>query len=326
MERLQIPNQPFADRLVVTTQPSAEPAATPLKQLFIQRSQADRPRHRYQQVPPDPADQSLDFAFVVAFPGTAEAVGKHVMRLQLAEHPRSLPHPIAQDPRHRQCRVVVKDRARHLAEEFERGVVPVTERFGGLRQIGSHKASVAVRQVHRKKVDLACAPGDLRLRLTKINLRMPRIVPQRNKNLAPPQPPSQHVVLNDGDPSGVAVLVAKTFENPLRGMPLLPRTTLILHQDTVDDPGERIQLWARRPPASPIPRRHRKRQHLGYRPRVDPITPRRFPPAHALDLNRITNLSIELHALHPPAPVARRQRPSAAGFLFRRNRTARSLQ
>ena len=37
VERLQIPNQPLADRLVVTAQPIAEAAATPLKQLFIQR-------------------------------------------------------------------------------------------------------------------------------------------------------------------------------------------------------------------------------------------------------------------------------------------------
>jgi len=51
-------------------------------------------------------------------------------------------------------------------------------------------------------------------------------------------------------------------------------------------------------------RRYRKRQHLRNRPRVDPKTPRRFPPAQTLNLNRITNLSIELHALHPPAPAA----------------------
>src|ERR1700733_11307823 len=141
----------------------------------------------------------------MAFAGPAEPVGKHVMRLQLAKHVRSLPHPVTHDTRHRQRRVVVKDRTRYLAEELERGVVTVTERFGGLRQTGTHKARVAVRQIHRKKVDLAFAPGDLRLRLTKINLRMARIVPQRHKYLAPTQPPSQHVVLNDGDPAGVAV-------------------------------------------------------------------------------------------------------------------------
>ena len=154
------------------------------------------------------------------------------MRLQLAEHARSLSHPVAQDARHRQRRVVVQDRARHLAEELERGVVPVTERFGGLRRIGLHETGVAVRQVHRKEVDLALDPGDLRQRLTKIHLRMARIVPQRHEYLAMPQPPRQHVVLNDGDPAGVAVLVAKPFEDPLRGMPLLPRPTLIRHQDT----------------------------------------------------------------------------------------------
>jgi hypothetical protein len=31
VERRQIPDQPFANRLVVTTQPIAEPAATPLR-------------------------------------------------------------------------------------------------------------------------------------------------------------------------------------------------------------------------------------------------------------------------------------------------------
>jgi hypothetical protein len=35
-----------------------------------------------------------------------------------------------------------------------------------------------------------------------------------------PQPARQHKVLNDGDPASVAVLVAKLFENPLRGVPL----------------------------------------------------------------------------------------------------------
>src|SRR6202035_1814441 len=111
----------------------------------------------------------------------------------------------------------------------------------------------------------------------------------------------------------------------LRGMPLLPRPTLILQQDPLDDPGERVELRTRRRPASPVPGRYRKRQHLRNRPRIDAKTPRCFPPAHTFNLNRITNLSIELHALHPPAPATVRQRLSAAGFLLRRNRTARPL-
>src|SRR4051812_547407 len=101
-------------------------------------------------------------------------------------------------------------------------------------------------------------------------------------------------------------------------MPLLLRSTLILQQNPVDDPGERVELRTRRWPAPPVPGRYRKRQHLRHRPRVDPVTTRRFPPTYTLNLNRVTNLSIELHALHPPAPAACRQKLSAAGFLLRR--------
>src|SRR4051794_21978574 len=162
-------------------------------------------------------------------------------------------------------------------------------------------------------MDLALDPGDLGQSLAKIYLRMTRIVPQRHEHLAVPQPVRPNIVLYDGDPATVAVLVAKPFEDPLRGMPLFLRPTLILGQDGVDNPGERIQLRARRRPAPPVPGWHRKRQHLGYRPRVDPKLTRRFPPAQTFNLNRITNLSIELHALHPPAPADCRQRPSAAG-------------
>src|SRR5215213_572928 len=84
-------------------------------------------------------------------------------------------------------------------------------------------------------------------------------------------------------------------------MPLLLRPGFILRQDGLDDPGKRVELRTHWRPAPPVPGRHRKRQHLGHRPRVDPITTRRFPPTYTLNLNRVTNLSIELHALHPPA-------------------------
>src|SRR4029077_12678414 len=95
----------------------------------------------------------------------------------------------------------------------------------------------------------------------------------------------------------VAVLVAKPLENPLRGMPLLPRPALIRRQDTVDDPGERVKIRARRRSAPPIPGRYGKRQHLGYCPRINAKLPRRFPTAQTLDLYRVTN---------PPIGVAAR--------------------
>src|SRR5207237_4026000 len=83
-------------------------------------------------------------------------------------------------------------------------------------------------------------------------------------------------------------------------MPLLPRPARIRRQDTVDDPGERVELRTRRRSAPPIPGRYRKRQHLGYCPRVDPKLPRRFPAAQTLDLYRVTNPPIKLNHLHPP--------------------------
>src|SRR5438128_10963840 len=61
-----------------------------------------------------------------------------------------------------------------------------------------------------------------------------------------------------------------------------------------------IQLRTRRRPAPPVSGWDRKRQHLGYCPRVNAKLPRRFPAAQTLDLYRVTNPPIKLHHLHPP--------------------------
>src|SRR6267142_1801403 len=78
------------------------------------------------------------------------------------------------------------------------------------------------------------------------------------------------------------------------------RAKVAAGQDTVDDPGERVELRTRRGSPPPIPGRYRERQHLGYCPRVNPKLPRRFPSAQTLDLYRVTNPPIKLHHLHPP--------------------------
>jgi hypothetical protein len=96
-------------------------------------------------------------------------------------------------------------------------------------------------------------PRDLCQSLAKIHLRMTAIVLQRHKHLALLRTAPPNVVLDDGDPARVAVLIAKSFKDPLRGMPLLSRATFIHRQDPVDDPGKRVQLRARRRPPPPIP-------------------------------------------------------------------------
>jgi hypothetical protein len=107
-------------------------------------------------------------------------------------------------------------------------------------------------------------------------------------------------------------------------MPLLLGSSFILRQDPIDNAGERVELRTRRRPAPPVPGRYRERQHLGDRPRVDPKLMRRFTPAQTLNLNRVTNPTIEFHALHPP-PLSDKGH-SADGSLIRRSRTARPLQ
>ena len=72
------------------------------------------------------------------------------------------------------------------------------------------------------------------------------------------------------------------------------------------------------PPRHPLHRRRKGRQASN--------SPRQAQDDLQLTLTRKTNLSVKLHALHPPAPAARRQRPSAAGFLLRRHRSIRPLQ
>src|SRR5271163_5036024 len=84
-------------------------------------------------------------------------------------------------------------------------------------------------------------------------------------------------------------------------MLLLGRLTTIILQDPIDDPDEWIQFRPRRRPAPPVSRRHRERQHLRDRPRIDPEPPRRLPPAHTLHIHRSPHLPVQFHAFHPSA-------------------------
>jgi hypothetical protein len=110
-----------------------------------------------------------------------------------------------------------------------------------------------------------------------------------------------HVVLYNGDPAAIAVLVPQPLEDPFRGVLLLGRLFLIFLQDPIDDPDERIQLRPRRRPAPPVSRRYRERQHLRHRPRVDPEAPRCLAPAQPLNINRSSHLPVQFHAFHPSA-------------------------
>ena len=148
------------------------------------------------------------------------------------------------------------------------------------RRIRLHKAGVAVRQVHRKEVDLPLHPPDHRQRLAKVRLRMSRIVPQRHEYLALTLTLTlrQHVILRDGQTAAIVMLVAQTLENPLRRVTLLRRPALILFQNPVNHPHEGVQLRTHRRSAAPVTRWHRERHHLRHRPGVNAKTTRRLAP------------------------------------------------
>src|SRR3954468_1068343 len=57
-----------------------------------------------------------------------------------------------------------------------------------------------------------------------------------------------------------------------------------------------------------VTRRHRELHHLVHSPRVDPEPPRRRPLAQTLNANRMPNLQIIVHVLHPPPSADSRQK------------------
>ena len=73
-------------------------------------------------------------------------------------------------------------------------------------------------------------PGDDRPRFPEISLRVPWRMRQRHEHLPAMAAMLTNVVLHDRVPTGESVLVTKTLEDALRGVPLLP----IYEQDFVD--------------------------------------------------------------------------------------------
>jgi hypothetical protein len=127
--------------------------------MSVQHCEAVEHRDRHQEVAPRVADQSLHLALalalVVALAWPTEAILEQVMRLQLGEHLRALPGPVAQDAGDRDLGVVVEDRPWHAAKEAEGPHVAIAEGLLALRRIGANEAGIRVRQVKREEADLA---------------------------------------------------------------------------------------------------------------------------------------------------------------------------
>ena len=269
------------------------------------------------EYPTNPSAAPLSrLALVVALARASVAVAEQVGREKPAEERGPLPRPVGQDPRHQASVLVVEHRDRDLAEEGEGMDVAVDPGLGRRRRIATHEAGVAVRQVHDEEMRLLPHPADDHHRLAEIGLRIPRRMRQRHEHLAAAPLALPHVILHDRVAAGEAMLVAKPFEHPLRGVPLFAVNLAITLQPAIDDPGELVQL---RPPhrdRPPISGRYREGQHLADAVTRDAKMPGRLSLAHAFRTSQ-ANLAIHLHGDDPPA-LPRNCRKDKGGRLLRR--------
>jgi hypothetical protein len=157
-----------------------------------------------------------------------------------------------------------------------------------------------VRQIEAEEVDLPLLAPDHRDRFAEVGLPMPRRMHQGDEHLPPLQPPLPDIGLYDRLATSKAMLGLESLEDAPRRVPLLTGTLPILLQDPVNDAGEPVELGPRRRLATPVPRRHRKPQHLRHRLRVNPEHPCRLPLAHPLHMAGTPNPRIKIHDLHPP--------------------------
>ena len=184
----------------------------------------------------------------------------------------------------------------------------VAEGFRRLGGVADHEAGVRVRQVKSEEVDLALHAADDADSFAKVDLGMSRRMLQRHKHLLSPLTPAGDVILHNREAAREAVLVPETLKDPLRRMLLFPRARLVVEENPVDHRDERIKLRLGRRLCAHVTRRRRELHHLGDRARVNSKPSRRRAMAQPLDLNRVANAPIKLHALHPPPSADPTQR------------------
>jgi len=151
------------------------------------------------------------------------------------------------------------------SEEGEGPVVTVQPSLGRRRRVGRYETSIAVREIHDKKMRPPFNAGDERIRLAEVRLGMARRMHQRHKHLPSPTSILTHVVLHNRVAAVKPVLVPQPHEDPLRCVALLAMARAVLIQILVDDPDIRIQLWSLRPFPAAITRGLRMPKHLPHR-------------------------------------------------------------
>ena len=88
------------------------------------------------------------------------------------------------------------------------------------------------------------------------------------------------------------MLITQSFKYPLRRVSLLLGHQFVGLKDLINNPRIRVQLWATDRFVALITWWDRKPQHLLNSATVNPKNPRRFPTAHAINKNGVTNAPI----------------------------------
>jgi len=298
-QRCPVTLEALADRLRVPAQPPLPPLAALCLELNVPLLPAGHARNRHHEVPPRISDQSFHLALIVALPRTSELVGEQIVALELGERSCSLSLLAAEDLRHSDLAVVVKDARGYAAEVCERTHMTFQEGFSRLGRERRHEAVIGVGQVHHQVVRLPLHTGNHRKGFAEVHLRLARCVDQRHEHLPSTQRCRPHVVLDDRVAAVKPVLFPKPVEDPLGCMPLLYRSLPVIFQDGVDDAQPRPQLRSLHRLHPLISRRNRIAKHLLDRLARDPELPRYLSLAPSLHQHQTPHTPIELHSEHP---------------------------
>jgi hypothetical protein len=167
---------------------------------------------------------------------------EQMMTLDPKERVGDLAVAAADDLGHGDLGVVVADPPGHAAEEGEGADVSLQERLSALAREGAAEGGIRVRHGHDEQGDFGRRPVERDLRLAEVDLGLAGSVGQRDEDLGAGAPPGADGVLDDGQTSGVAVLVAEPLEDAPGGVALLPGGLLVVLEDLVDDGEEGIEL------------------------------------------------------------------------------------
>ena len=284
----------------LATQSALAVIRTTLPQVHVQLREVPHLRHGNKAVQPRILHPAFHHALFIAPGHLTEVVIKQVMTLEVAKSTGQLPFLApANDLRHRNLGVVIRDAPGHASEELE----PLHMAFPkGLRAFtlkGHHEVRIAVGQRHHHERHLAQPPIHLHQGLPEIHLRLAGSVDQGHKHLPPALRQFPHLILYNGVAARKPRLL-QAFPDPFGRMTLLAWQSLILLQELFDLGKIRFELLTLSCLALPVARWFAVLQYLLQRLPVHSGFPDDLPLTNPFYQYTSSNLAPLLHiSVHP---------------------------